>query len=175
MGGSMAEYAKHDLASKPRPTFNLTAYRTLNEWHKNVRKEAFDFTKEQVERTPWGEDFEPRESLAVTTASFILGQGPDHTKRRIREMFLELVHLRTWVMYFRDQADKNPTSRYDARQTYEKVMQFERLLDTLRYLRSKYSITQPPSVPAPSATETEIGSPVISAKRVGKRKNVIDD
>jgi len=176
------DYSKHTNCGEDAH-FSITEWNHLRRFHLESHHVSFDFVKTEMRRTPWREEFKPTDPLALGSAELILAKGPEYTKRRLREMILELVHLRTWVTYHREfMLNSSTLSKYDQKMGYEYTVRFDRLLECARYLRYRYSVMTPPSVPAPSAPSIESGSQDTSQPSTARasysrpsRKRVIED
>lgn len=126
----------------------------------------------------------PFASTTVGSCATIMKRGREYAWSRLVEIGNEAVRLRLYVMYYKEMAmvEKTPhLCRIYIRKIGEFNTAFETNMDLLYALRNAYFSMYPPSVPAPSATETAPSSPASSAEsaiRTGPRntkKRVIED
>lgn len=118
--------------------------------------------KAMLTASPWGATFTPRFSVTPTTTQFIMAKGRDYAEKRLVEIANDAVQARAWSLYHKMQAADAIRSRrpptYDQRQQMKWQEKYGRLIDHAQHLRSVFSATYPPSVPAPSAPATVSGS-----------------
>lgn len=118
--------------------------------------------KEEMTKTPWGELYGFVHPHNKTATDFIMSRGKEHAKVRLQQLVIDAYQILQKKMYYeRDLKLLLPNSHLQ--QAYQKDVtewtnRYNSVMDLLRGLRSRYSLTTPPSVPAPSVTTTEAGS-----------------
>lgn len=171
------DYVRHATCTSPANLgpASVQDYQRLKKFHDSAYNDCLGFVKEIVQRTPMREEYHPEKAMTQTVAEWILAQGRDYTRMRLRAMIMELIQMRSWVLYYRTELanEKNPDMiRLLIRLMGEKSEAFIAHEDKVRYLRYRYSIMTPPSVPAPSATTTDPGSTGSCTEEMPPKKRV---
>ena len=118
--------------------------------------------KDEVQMTPWGELYGFLHPHNKTAADFILARGRESAKKRLQALVFDAYQILQKKMYYDAELVSTPLNS-PLRPAIVKDAdawkhRYESTMDLIRGLRSRYSLTTPPSVPAPSASTTEAGS-----------------